>query len=211
MKGLFLLLTLILSTINGKSQESWTYFPEDCLFLIDHDISEEAQQLIKKLAKLNKITRGDTGECSDQEACLKPYKDIVSGFDSLYSDSTLIEIVKQDYCPIVSCYAFSVLVCKDDSIISEQEILELALPFAKQNYSFVTLDWGCGWNDIETFDYIISLISGKFIWQTNFLPNIRAFSSSTLNQLLAAREPYYQGKDSYNRDKSWEEYKSSFF
>lgn len=170
------------------------------------DTSESCRQMLKDLMRLNKLTRGDAGESGDANAYLEQFRKFVYYFDSCYSDTTLIKIVQSDFCPLISCYAFTALVYNPDSTIEEQTLVNLVLPFTQKTNSFVNLDWGCGDNEIETFDYLISLVAGHI----SYLPNLFSFHQSSIDTLLYERKEYYSGIDSYGQKKSWEEYSGRY-
>ncbi len=208
MKKFTVILIFFAWTLNLFGQSTQKEFAIQCTAMVELDSSENSKQMLKELMYLNKLTRGDAGESRNANEYLEQFRKFVYYFDSSYNDTTLMKIVERDYCPLISCYAFTALANNPDSTIDEQKLINLVLAFTQKTNSFVNLDWGCGSNEIETFDYLISVVSG-FI-SDSYLPNLFKFQQSSIVTLLDARKKYYSGMDSYNRKQTWEEYSRQY-
>ena len=209
MRQAIIILALISSLLTVNAQTGKRQFYKSCQGLLQFDTSEKTKQTLTDLGKLNAVTLGDAGETSAPIAYLARFDKFTTYFDSTYNDTILIQIIKKNYCPLVSCYAFKALVTDRDSTIDNQTLQNLIIPFAKDSNSFVNLDWGCGHNPIETFDYLMCLMTGHF-WTNHYGLNIEPLDKTTIENLLIQRQDYYRKKDIYGRTISWSAYKDSF-
>jgi hypothetical protein len=201
--------TVILTFIVGFSfgQSSFREYANSCTGIVELDSSEFTKQVLFDLGQLNKISLGDAGESSNPDSYIKRFENFVDFFDTTYTDSIKIEIIEKNYCPLISTYSFVSLV-KLNNQITDSTIVELIMPFVKDTNSYINLDWGCGSHSIQTFDYLISLMSGKG-WR-GYFTQIEPLPYGILNFILNERKRFYSGVDQYNRKKTWEDYRNYY-
>ena len=209
MRQLLAILILTSSLLTANAQRGRRQFYNSCKGLFQIDTSKKTKQTIIELGKLNAVTLGDSGEASSPLIYLARFDKFTNYFDSTYNDSTLIQIIKKNYCPLVSCYAFKALLSGRDSTIDNQTIQGLIIPFAKDSNSFINLDCACYQIKIETFDYLMYLMTWD-LGPSHYDSNIKPLDRSSIESILIQRKDYYRKIDIYCRTTSWSTYKESF-
>ncbi len=208
MRGILAIALMILFAADTYGQLNSREYAITCLRIVELDSSESTKRVLIDLGQLNRISLGDAGESSRPDAAIKMYENYVDFFDTTYADSTVMALVKKDYCPLISAYAFVALVKSGNSRLTDSAIVELIMPFAKDTGSWINLDWGCGSHAIQTFDYLISLMSGKGI--RGYFAQIKPLPYKYLDALLTERKSFYRRTDIYNRKMNWEMYRSYY-
>lgn len=203
----FFTLALISTWSITHAQSNSGHFSETCVYLAELDTTHETKKMLVDLWKLNAVTLGDAGESRNAQAYLSRFHRFTEYFDSAYHDTTLVEIVKSNYCPLVSCYAFEALVTKSNDAVNNQLLYKLIRPFAQDTTSFVYLDWGCGRSRKETFDYMFTLIRRHHeIYRAD---NTLTSNRELVENLLELRKPYYRDRSGNWKEITWEIYSGS--
>lgn len=201
---LLLFFTLVGTWNHLQAQIGEKEFTETCVFLVEIDTSYQTKKMLHDLWRVNAVTLGDAGESSNPELHLSRFYRFIDYFDSAYYDTILVRIIKNNYCGLVSCYAFAALVTKSESVVSNQLLEELMSPFAQDTTSFVHLDWGCGRSKMETFDYMLNIARGHH--QEHGADYNFANNKALVESLLALRKPYYRDRGNHQKKISWEFY-----
>lgn len=178
MKPLFIFGTFFF--VLSLYSQNWFYDGALCYTGLASDTVAE-KELIKDLATLGSVSLGDAGECSDWKSCLKPYTDVVAGFDSLFIDSTLIRIIKTSYCPLMISNAYLALLHTNDTTLTDVQLVDLIRPYKGITSLEVRLDWGCGSDTITLYEYLVKVCQGRLYH--NFLPGVRELSQESIARL----------------------------
>ena len=156
----------------------------------------------------NCVSLGDAGESSNGDQYRKQFEDVIDFFDSTFSDTSLVNIIKNNYCPLVNCYSFLALAEKRNNFITDSILVQLLIPMTKDSLSNVNLDWGCGQSSIQPFEYLMHVMVGNK--RKTFLTNIIPLSHENIKLLINERKPYFPQTNQYKMGWTWEEYKTKF-
>lgn len=204
MRRTFFILVLLSIWFTTNAQLGNKEFTETCIYLVEIDTTHKTKEMLYDLWKVNAVTLGDSGESNNPEFHLSRFYRFINYFDSAYHDTTLVKIIENNYCGLVSCYAFAALVTKSESVVSNQLPEELMSPFAQDTTSFVYLDWGCGRSKMETFDYMLTIVREHH--QEHGADYNFANNKALVESLLTLRKPYYRDTGNHQKKISWEFY-----
>lgn len=194
------LLGLLFSQASGQEVDKKQR--KECYHLAHMAGKAYDKMLFDELFEYARVSYGDAGECDDYYACLKPYRDRVLYFDSVFTDEQLVTIFKTGECPVMRAYAFLALTYDRDTAEMDPVLEGLMLDLASDTTSYVTEDHGCYALPIPLFDYLLTVVvkgtSGFFI-------GIRTLDIEVQQKIIDARWPYFVPDRQYNFA-TWEEY-----
>ncbi len=205
MKLIFSVIIIFLSLVTSFGQEMIKGNMINCSQLCDYKQEVgNCQDFILKLENINSITLGDTGEAENPLEYIIRFEEIVDYLDTSYTPVELIQIIKHNYCPLISSYA---LVClSKNKKITDSLAYDLIASFAEESNSYIHLDYGCGYYPVETFDYMIKLFTNKGM--IGYFSEITPLPKEYIIKLLELRKPFFNRED--NSALSWEKYKEYY-
>lgn len=179
-----------------------------CSEQVRNDFKGSSLKMLDQLVELGSVSLGDAGEAGDREKYLNRFRRFIDYFDTAFTNQQLMKIIRQNECPLVTCYAFHALVKSKGQRISDKAVQDLVLRFAKDTTSSVDLDWGCSSTVVSMFDYLLCLVTYRDTRPV--FGYVRPLSKTTTETILQQRRPYFSNRGLWGQEMTWQRYCEGF-
>lgn len=196
-----LVICLLLFSHAGRSQNLVVTVCDSNLHFTDTGKNPEQ---IRQLLRMNKVSDGDAGETDRPEKYLLRFRNLVNYFDSSYSVNDLINITKENKCPIITSYSFYALLISPSKRPPDSVIAQLLLHLASDTTSCLRYDFGDGSQPVRMFEFLLHLVT----MPDNILSlfKITPIPEKLTRIILSARKKYFTGTSGFGGLVSWDNY-----